>query len=282
MPAAYWRVRIAPEDAERASVALYRAGMLGGWEDEAAGAFYAAFADAGSARTAVDLLHDEGIVALVEEDIPAPDPFAAHRASLAPFSVGGLRIDPRGEPDGGAEGPATLWIPAHGAFGTGLHASTRGILRWIDRTDLSGRRVLDAGCGSGILAIAAARRRAEAFGFDLDGDAVFEARRNVARNGAARARLFAGDVRAVTGAFDAVLANMIWEESGPLVPVLARLLAPGGRAVFAGILEEREEDARRGIAAAGLSVESVEAEEEWRTIVSIKRARVVDAATENR
>src|SRR5690348_11681974 len=128
MPPAYWRVRIALADADRASEALYRAGTLGGWEDEAAGAFYAAFADAGSARTAVDLLRGEGIRAGLEEGVLAPDPFAAHRASLAPFSVGGFRIDPRGDPEGGSEGPGTLWIPAHGAFGTGLHASTRGIL----------------------------------------------------------------------------------------------------------------------------------------------------------
>ena len=267
MSAAYWRVRIAPEDAERAAAALYRAGMLGGWEDESARAFYAAFADAASARTAVELLRDEGIGARVEEDVSAPAPFAAHRASLAPFSVGGFRVDPRGEPDGGGEGPATLWIPAHGAFGTGLHASTRGILRWIDRTDLTGRRVLDAGCGSGILAIAAARRGARASGFDVDADAVFEARRNLARNAAGRVGLFAGEASAAAGEFDAIFANMIWEESGPLVPVLARLLAPGGRAVFAGIIDEREEDARRGIVAARLVIESVEPEEEWRTIV---------------
>ena len=263
----YSRIILDLADAERASAALYRAGTLGGWEDDASGAFFAAFADPEAARAAFAELRAGGIAARLEEDVEAADPFAIHRASLAPFAVAGIRIDPRGEPDGGTEGGGTLWIPAHGAFGTGLHASTRGILRWIANADLAGRRVLDAGCGSGILAIAAARRGAAAFAFDLDADAVCEARRNVLRNAARRVRLFAGEAAAVEGAFDAVLANMIWEESGPLVPALARLLSPDGRAVFSGILDAREEDARRGLAEAGLAIESVESEEEWRTIV---------------
>ena len=267
----YARLRLSPDDQERAWAALYRAGALGGWETgPPENAFLAAFPDSDAARLARDLLRRDGIESRLEEDVVAPDPFASHRASLSPFSVGRFRIDPRGEPDGGAEGEAMLWIPAHGAFGTGLHASTRGILRWIDGANLAGRRVLDVGCGSGILAIAASRRGAAAAGFDVDADAVFEAARNLLRNRASGVRLFAGEIAAVAGPFDAVLANMIWEESAPIVPVIAALLAPEGQAVFSGILDEREEEARRGMAAAGLAIHSVEAEEEWRMIVARK------------
>ena len=266
--ATYSRLRLPLGAEERAWGALYRAGALGGWESE--GVFLAAFPDAASARRALGLLREDGIEARLEEDVAAPDPFAVHRASLAPFSVGGFRIDPRGEPDGGSEGEDALWIPAHGAFGTGLHASTRGILRWIDAADVSGKRVLDAGCGSGILAIAAARRGAAAVGFDVDADAVFEARRNLVRNRADRTFLYAGEIAAVSAAFDVVFANMIWEESAPLVPTIAALLRPAATAVFSGILDERESRARSGVAAAGLVVVSVEAEEEWRTIVAVK------------
>jgi ribosomal protein L11 methyltransferase len=265
----YSRLLIALEDAERAWDALYRAGTLGGWEDEAAGTFFAAFPGPESARAALDLLLAEGIEARLEADVPAPDPFAVHRASLSPFSIGGFRIDPRGEPDGGKEGEATLWIPAHGAFGTGLHASTQGILRWIDARDLAGRRILDVGCGSGILAIAAERRGAEAaVAFDRDADAVFEARRNLGRNGARRVRLFAGEIAALDGAFDAVFANMIWEESAPLVESIALRLAAGGIALFSGILDERESAAIGGIVSAGLEVVSMSSEAEWRTIAA--------------
>lgn len=267
-PRTYSRIVLDPADADRASGALYRAGMLGAWEDEKESAYFAAFADAASARSALALLDAEGIDARLEEDVVAPDPFALHRAALAPFSVGGFRIDPRGDPEGGSEGPETLRIPAHGAFGTGLHASTRGILRWIDRTDVSGRRVLDVGCGSGILAIAASRREASAVAFDLDLDAVFEARRNLARNAVTKVALFAGPIAAVSGAFDAVLANMIWEETGPIAGAIAARTAPGGSAIFSGILEAREADAVAGIESAGLPVESIESDEEWRTIVA--------------
>ncbi|HET9795360.1 MAG TPA: 50S ribosomal protein L11 methyltransferase [Thermoanaerobaculia bacterium] len=153
-----------------------------------------------------------------------------------------------------------------------MHASTRGILLWLDGADLAGRRVLDVGCGSAILAIAAERRGASAaVAFDLDADAVFEARRNLERNGARRVRLYAGELAALAGRFDVVLANMIWEESSPLVPSMAALLPPGGRVVLSGILDEREGDARRGIDAAGLELESVESEDEWRTAVAVKR-----------
>jgi ribosomal protein L11 methyltransferase len=268
----YSRLRFSAADADRASGALHRAGALGGWETgPPEDAFFAAFSDPESARLARDLLGEEGIDALLEVGVVAPDPFAIHRATLSPFSVGGFRIDPRGEPEGGSEGPGTLRIPAHGAFGTGLHASTRGILRWLDGAALAGKRVLDVGCGSAILAIAAERRGGEGFGFDVDLEAVVEARRNLDRNAAHRARVFAGEIAAVVGAFDAVLANMIWEESAPLVPVIAGLLRSGGIAVFSGILDEREPDALRGIAAVGLSLASVETEEEWRTIVAVKR-----------
>ena len=274
MPGAYWRLRLSPADAERAAGALYRMGSLGGWEDPDGGAFFAAFADAASARAATDLLRVEGIDAVLEEDVEAPDPYATHRASLAPFAVGRFRIDPRGEPDGGTEGHDTLWIPAHGAFGTGLHESTRGILRWIDANDVAGRRVVDVGCGSAILAIAAGRRGAAlAVAFDVDADALFEARRNLVRNRADRVRLFAGTIAALGSAFDLAYANMIWEESAPLVPDVARRLRPGGGAIFAGILDAREEEAAAGIAAAGLTIASVEPDGEWRTIVARKAGK---------
>jgi len=266
------RLRLSLSDVESAWGGLYRAGALGGWEtDGPAPSFMAAFPDAESARRARDLLAEEGIEAVLEEDVETPDPFATHRAALAPFSVGRFRIDPRGEPEGGTEGHETLWIPAHGAFGTGLHESTRGILRWIDANDVAGRRVLDVGCGSAILAIAAERRGAGlALAFDVDADALFEARRNLVRNRADRVRLFAGTIAAVGGAFDLAFANMIWEESAPLVPDLARRLRSGGAAIFAGILDAREEEAAAGIAAAHLTIDSFERDGEWRTIVARK------------
>ena len=196
---------------------------------------------------------------------------ALNRAVLSPFSVGRFRIDPRGEPEGAADAddPFALWIPAHGAFGTGLHASTRGILRWLDGACLAGRRLLDVGCGSGILAMAALRRgAAAAVGFDLDSDALFEARRNLARNRPTGASLFVGTIAALQGGFDVVVANLIWEEAAPLLSSIASRFISGGTAVFSGILDIREQEARRGLGASGLTVVSVDCDGEWRTIVT--------------
>lgn len=271
MPArTYSRLLIGPQDAERAWDALYREGALGGWEREEPppAVFVAAFPEEESASRARAALAAEGIPSRLEADVEAPDPFAVHRASLSPFSVGRFRIDPRGGPDGGTEGEETLWIPAHGAFGTGLHESTRGILRWMDDEELRGRRVLDVGCGTAILAIAAGRRGAASVAFDLDVEAVFEARRNFRRNRATGVRLFAGELAAIDGTFDVVLANMIWEESAPLVAGIARILAEGGVAVFSGILDEREGAALAGIRTASLTVVSVIEDGEWRTIAA--------------
>jgi ribosomal protein L11 methyltransferase len=266
------RLLIALEDAEGAWSALYRAGTLGAWERDAPppAVLIAAFSDGESARLARGFLAENGIDSRLEDRVVERDPFAIHRASLVPFTIGSFRIDPRGEPEGGADSndPRALWIPAHGAFGTGLHASTRGILRWMDGKDLSDRRVLDVGSGSGILAIGAVRRgAASAVAFDRDPDAVFEGRRNLARNRVEGVRLFAGEITALSAVFDVVVANLIWEESAPLVSAIALVLAPRGVAVLSGIPDEREDEARRGITGAGMHVVLVERDEEWRTII---------------
>jgi len=105
--------------------------------------------------------------------------------------------------------------------------------------------------------------------FDVDLDAVVEARRNLFRNSAIGAvRLVAGPLASIGGAFDLILANMIWEEVEPLVAGLASRLAPGGTAVFSGILDEREAAARAGLTAAGFRIANVESDGEWRTIVT--------------
>jgi ribosomal protein L11 methylase PrmA len=83
-------------------------------------------------------------------------------------------------------------------------------------------------------------------------------------------RLFAGELAALGDAFDVVLANMIWEESGPLVSGIAARLENGGVAVFSGILDEREIAATDGLRSAGLEIISVEPDEEWRTISARK------------
>jgi len=124
------------------------------------------------------------------------------------------------------------------AFGTGTHATTALCLEWLDGHDLAGRRVLDYGCGSGILALAALRLGAgSATAFDIDPQAVLATRENAGRNGL-EARLTVVEApAAIQGPFDVVLANIL---AGPLVslaPALAGHCAARGTIVLAGLLD---------------------------------------------
>ena len=127
------------------------------------------------------------------------------------------------------------------AFGTGSHPTTRLCLLWLERTLRGGERVLDYGCGSGILAIAALRLGAgEALGVDVDPLALVAARANAARN-QVRARFIdtetASDFQA-----DLVAANILANPLILLAPLLAGHLSTGGRIALSGILEVQAEE----------------------------------------
>jgi ribosomal protein L11 methylase PrmA len=77
-----------------------------------------------------------------------------------------------------------------------------------------------------------------------------------------------GTIAALQGGFDVVVANLIWEEAAPFLSSIASRLISGGTAVFSGILDIREQEARRGLGASGLNVVSVDCDGEWRTIVT--------------
>ena len=129
------------------------------------------------------------------------------------------------------------------AFGTGPHPTTRMCLRWLaTRTEAAPpARVLDYGCGSGILAIAAARLgAARVDAVDIDPAAVQATRANAAANDAALDRVGAPD--AADGRYDVVLANILATPLKLLAPLLAGHVAPAGRLVLAGILERQAGD----------------------------------------
>jgi ribosomal protein L11 methyltransferase len=155
------------------------------------------------------------------------------------------------------------------AFGTGLHPTTRLCLAALetlaDEQGIDGARVLDVGCGSGILAIAAARLgAATALGIDTDPIAVDATLANARRNRLGR-RIAAREGTIPTGepAFDVVLANLI---AGVLVPLAGGLraeLRPGGRLVASGIFVDREAEVRASFEAAGLELTDRAAEGDW-------------------
>jgi ribosomal protein L11 methyltransferase len=130
------------------------------------------------------------------------------------------------------------------AFGTGTHPTTALCLEWLDAQALDGVQVLDFGCGSGILAIAALLLGArEAIGTDIDVQALEASRDNAGRNGIADARLslFLPEQLPALHA-DVLVANIL---AGPLVslaPQLSGLVRPGGLLALSGILAEQGQE----------------------------------------
>jgi len=124
------------------------------------------------------------------------------------------------------------------AFGTGAHPTTRLCLRWLAETVTPDADVLDYGCGSGILAIAAMKLgAANACGIDIDPQAVLAAQQNAQNNGVDVT--LATAEQDVAGPAQIVVANILANPLTVLAPLLARLTRPGGRIALSGILVEQ-------------------------------------------
>jgi ribosomal protein L11 methyltransferase len=175
-----------------------------------------------------------------------------------------------------APGDVVIAMDPGMAFGTGLHPTTRlclaGIERWADQGLLArgcardGRaRLLDVGCGSGVLAVAAGLLGAgELVGVDRDPIAIEATLANARRNRLARRlRAWQGSVPSGAGPFDLVAANLIASVLLDLAPGLRDELRPGGRLLASGIFADREGDVGSAFAAVGLLIVGREAEGEW-------------------
>lgn len=185
------------------------------------------------------------------EPVPDTDWSQAWRDQLEPVTVGALTIAP---PWLAEPGPDTVVIEPAQAFGTGHHETTVGCLAALQELDLAGRRVLDAGTGSGVLAIAAARLgAAEIVACDIDPVAVDAARGNIADNGV-DVTVVEGDV-AIVGQrrFDAIVANLDTSALAWAAASLVRRLADGGTLIAAGVSRERRDEAMAALGDAGLA-----------------------------
>ncbi|HEU0234172.1 MAG TPA: 50S ribosomal protein L11 methyltransferase [Gallionella sp.] len=128
------------------------------------------------------------------------------------------------------------------AFGTGSHPTTRLCLRWLDDNLKGGESVLDYGCGSGILAIAALKLgAARAVGVDVDSQAVTASRDNAIANHVGNVQFCQSD-NAPQGSYDLVVANILTNPLRMLAPLLANATRQGGQIVLSGILEEQTQD----------------------------------------
>lgn len=150
------------------------------------------------------------------------------------------------------------------AFGTGTHPTTRLCLRWLQQHPTRDARVLDFGCGSGILAIAAALLGArEVIGTDIDEQALAAARANSERNAVA-ARYTAPD-EMPAGRYDIVLANILANPLRLLAPMLLARVAAGGVLVLSGVLQRQAEELIAAYTSAdpGITLSIWAAEDGW-------------------
>jgi len=227
-----------------------------------------ALAAAGRAMQRVPPPHESSVVA--DQDWV--------RATQAQF--GPLRITERlwivpswcTPPDPGA---INLTLDPGLAFGTGSHPTTRLCLAWLAASLSPGERVLDYGCGSGILAIAASMLgAAEVVGVDVDPQAIVAGRANAARNGVAATFVLPDALPpSAAGGFDVLVANILANPLVLLAPALAARVRRGGQIVLSGVLETQV-DAVCGAYARWFNIVPWQCEGGW---VALVGERVADS-----
>ncbi len=208
-------------------------------------------------------------------DVPDEGWAERSQASLMPVRVGRMVVSPpwHAAPAGGTGDAQTadraiIILPSMG-FGTGHHASTRLCLDLLQRQDLTGRRVLDVGTGSGVLAIAATKLGASSvLAVDYDADALTSARENLELNGIQDAIVLqqvdlAPGASPISGRFDLVTANLTGAMLQRLAPTLAQFLAPGGVLIASGLREEEVPQVTDALTTAGLALRHQAAEDGW-------------------
>ncbi|HEU4621275.1 MAG TPA: 50S ribosomal protein L11 methyltransferase [Burkholderiaceae bacterium] len=186
----------------------------------------------------------------------------ATQAQFAPINIGRLWVVPSWhEAPAGAE--LVLRLDPGMAFGTGTHPTTRLCLAWLERELAHGASVLDYGCGSGILAIAAAKLGAGMVeGVDIDAHAVEAARENALRNDVTATFRNADNFHA-RQRYDAVVANILSNPLKLLAPALIAHVAPGGALVLSGVLERQAIEVASVYESHGLPLQIASAEDGW-------------------
>lgn len=200
-----------------------------------------------------------------------------------PFTVDDIYIKPTWEPAGEeAQGRMVIEIDPGTAFGTGKHETTQLCIRQLDKYVTDGCRVLDVGCGSGILSIVAARLGAQSvFGIDVDEAAVKASEENCAVNHISKdvCSFQTGNIiedrqlqqEAAENQADIVVANILADIIIPLTPHVPACLKEGGIYISSGIINTKEEDVTRAVLEAGFELVEVTRQGDWVSVTARKR-----------
>ena len=192
-----------------------------------------------------------------------------------PLSIGQrLYVVPEWERDKPVpEGRSPLYLNPGLTFGTGSHASTQLCLEGVEAHTVPGRSVLDLGCGSGILSIAALRLGAvSAKAVDIDDKCLTVAYENAALNGIGKDRytVLVGDVlsngalrEALGSGYDVVVANIVADVIIGLAPMVRQFLKPGGLFLCSGIIDTRAEEVADALRQNGWEIETTRSGEGW-------------------
>ena len=235
------------------------------------------FAKMGEVRMALEELKrqrsDCGTLLMTLENLEEADWENNWKQYYKPMEIGErLLVIPQWE-TADTKGRVPLILDPGLTFGTGSHATTRLCLTALERRIHGGEKVLDLGCGSGILSIAALKLGADtALAVDIDDKCLDVAYENAAMNGIGRDRytVLAGDILTdealkarIGGGYDIVLANIVADVIIALAPAVRPLLKAGGYFLCSGIIDDRAEEVAGKLRSAGLTIQETYSADGW-------------------
>ena len=215
-------------------------------------------------------------------ELPEVDWVAHVRRELTPVRAGRFFVHGSHDADKVPEGVEALWIEAAMAFGTGHHDTTKGCLEALDRLAVQGfqpHRIVDIGCGTAVLAMAAARLwPVTVLASDIDAVAVETAAANVIANGldgrviCLEAAGFGHQMLEDNAPYDLVLANILKQPLIDLAPQMAQMVVAGGRIVLSGILTTQADEVAEVYAAQGFVLDRRDDLGDWSALTLARQS----------
>lgn len=221
------------------------------------------------------LLHIDADVSVSIENVPPVDWTEKWKGSIGAHELGALVVTPPWLAENYDSAKSIIIDPGM-AFGTGEHATTRGVLRLMQSVVRAGDTIADLGAGSAVLSIAAAKLGAKrVYAVEIDEDAIPGAEENVVVNGVQdTVHVFHADALAVlplVSPLRVIFANIISSVLKALLPAMANALSQDGEMILSGILKEESAEMRHHLAATGWRITAEDSEDIWWS-VTIRRA----------